>query len=185
MYIAGATPLIGPREGFALPAAIFGMVVISLITAGTMTLTDLDSKATTNRVDAATAQRLAHTAETHAIAVLRTRMKDTTFNRILRGADNVQSTSDDGLLDGYATLGDSLDIPGTGRATAGGTYYVKITDDPRETDLLPFADSNKRLLITCRGVTASGSQAEINVIVGKDRKSTRLNSSHGYISYAV
>src|SRR2546422_6236532 len=28
-------------------------------------------------------------------------------------------------------------------------------------------------------------QAPARVMVGKDRKSTRLNSSHGYISYAV
>src|SRR5687768_18059536 len=31
----------------------------------------------------------------------------------------------------------------------------------------------------------SALQATLTVLLGKDRKSTRLNSSHGYISYAV
>src|SRR2546422_7215006 len=35
-------------------------------------------------------------------------------------------------------------------------------------------------------VTASGvNRADLLQIAGRDRKSTRLNSSHGYISYAV
>jgi len=155
------------RPGMALAAAVFGMVVISLITAGVWTLTDLDKQATTNRVDAATALRLAHTAETHVIAVLRTRMKDTTFNRLLRGYDNNANSSDDGIFAGYPTLGDSLSIPDTGRVViGGGRYFVHVTDDPRETDGMPFVDANKRLLITCRGLTSSGSSASINVIVG-------------------
>jgi hypothetical protein len=154
------------RSGVALPAAIFGIVIVSLLTAGAWSLTELDLKATTNRVDAATALRLAHSAETHAIAVLRHRMKDTTFNRLLRGYDNTENTSDDGLLAGYPTLGDSLGIPVEGVVMPGfGTYYVKITDDPRETDGLPFSDTNKRLLLTCRGVATGGSMAEINVVV--------------------
>src|SRR2546422_7030289 len=33
--------------------------------------------------------------------------------------------------------------------------------------------------------SASGVQAEVEQVFFKDRKSTRLNSSHGYISYAV
>src|SRR2546429_1268306 len=35
------------------------------------------------------------------------------------------------------------------------------------------------------GPNGSGKSTLANVIMGKDRKSTRLNSSHGYISYAV
>jgi hypothetical protein len=155
------------RPGIALPAAIFGIVIVSLLTAAAWTITDLDTKATTNRVDAAAALRLAHTAETHAISLLRTRLKDTTFTRMLLGYDGLPLTSDDGLISGYPGLGDSLNIPAEGRVMPGvGTYFVQITDDPRETDGLPFLDSNKRLLITCRGVTTSGSSATINVIVG-------------------
>jgi hypothetical protein len=169
MHIPVAVPVIRlpNRPGVVLAAAIFGIVIVSLITSVAWTMTELDTKVTTNRVDAATALRLAHTAETHAIAVLRTRMKDTTSNRILTGFDNASNTSDDGLLDGYPTLGDSLDIGDTGRLVADvGTYFVRVTDDPAEKDNQPFKDSNKRLRIICRGVTLKGATAEINVIVG-------------------
>jgi hypothetical protein len=161
-------PALRPRRrpGVALPAAIFGIVIVSLLTAGAWSITELDLKATSNRVDAAVALRLAQTAETHALAVLRNRMKDTTFNRFLRGYDNTSGTSDDGLLAGYPVLGDSLSIPAEGVVWEGfGTYYVTIVDDPRETDGLPYLDSNRRLLIRCRGVATGGSTTEINVVV--------------------
>jgi hypothetical protein len=154
------------RPGIALPAAIFGIVIVSLLTAAAWTITELDTKATTNRVDAAAALRLAHTAETHALSVLRTKLKDTTFSRMMRGYDNLPLTRDDGLIDGYPVLGDSLSIPAEGRVVPGaGTYYVRIIDDPKDSDGLPFVDSNRRLLIRCRGVTTRGSSAELNVIV--------------------
>jgi hypothetical protein len=169
MMISHAGSVLRPlsRPGIALPAAIFGIVIVSLITAGAWTMTELDSKAATNRVDAATALRLAHTAETHAIAVLRSRLADTAFNRILSGYDDVENSDDDGLLDGYPTLGDSLNIPAAGRVVDGiGTYFVKITDDPAEQDGQPYLDGNSRMRITCRGLTPRGSVAEINLIVG-------------------
>jgi hypothetical protein len=153
------------RAGLALPVAIFGMVVVSLITAGVFTMSDLDNRATSNRVETAAALRLAQIAETHALSLLRTRMKDTTFNRLLRGFDNTANTADDGLLTGYPGLGDSLNIPATGRVTAGGTYFVQIVDDPKDGNGLPFVDSNMRLRLRCRGVTPTGASADINVIV--------------------
>jgi hypothetical protein len=154
------------RPGMALPSAIFGIVIVGMITAGAWSVTEVDLKATNNRVDAAAALRLAHTAETHALAVLRhTAMRDTTFNRLLIGIDNIANTDDDGILHGYPVLDASIDIPVTGVVAGGGRYFVTIEDDPRETDGLPFQDANKRLLLKCRGVTASGSSAEINVVV--------------------
>src|SRR5688500_4196136 len=136
------------RPGLALPSAVFGIVVVGMITAGAWSVTELDLKATSNRVDAATALRLAHTAETHAIALLRNSMENTPFDSLLRGYDYTANTADDGLLAGYDTLGDSLKIPSTGmtverNGTVIGRYFVKITDDPRETDGLPFTDSNR------------------------------------------
>src|SRR5688572_1235403 len=154
------------RAGIALPGAIFGMVIVGMITAGSWWATKVDFTVTSSRVDAAIALRLAHTAETHALAVLRNRMQDTTLTRLLSGFDNVPNTADDGLLVGYPPLGDSLSIPAIGRVVSGaGRYYVTIIDDPLETDGLPFLDTNRRVLLSCRGVSASGASAEVKVVV--------------------
>src|SRR5688572_29006362 len=155
------------RAGVALPSAIFGIVIVGMITAGAWSVTELDLKATNNRVDAATALRLAHTGETHAVAVLRNAMGNTTLTQLLVGFDNIPNTTDDGVLDGYPALNASLNIPANGRPAPNGIgkYYVTIVDDPREIDGQPFVDSNRRVRLICRGVTTSGSTAEVNVVV--------------------
>ena len=160
------------RPGLALPSAVFGIVIVGMITAGAWSVTELDLKATNNRVDAATALRLAHTAETHAVAVLRNRLGDTiNLTRLIRGHDNLYGTADDSLLITYGPLGDSLKVTAAGREVTGpqgavGKYFIKFADDPADADNIPGTDSNNRMMIICRGVTASGSTAEIRVIVG-------------------
>src|SRR5688572_25928467 len=160
------------RPGLALPSAVFGIVIVGMITAGAWSVTELDLKATNNRVDAATALRLAHTAETHAVAVLRNRLGDTiTLTRLISGWDGIYGTADDSLLNTYGPLGDSLSVTAAGKAVTVsgdtiGKFFIKFADDPADADGIPGTDSNNRMMIICRGLTESGSTAEINVIVG-------------------
>src|SRR2546422_3776865 len=64
----------------------------------------------------------------------------------------------------YTTLFRSLNPPGIGRVAA---------------------EQKIRVLITCERLKEYGLDRSKSVNLGIDRKSTRLNSSHGYISYAV
>jgi hypothetical protein len=158
--------LLQPRRGFALVAAIFGLMVIGLMTAGAWTLTELDTTASKNRVDGAVALRLAHTAEAHARSLLADELKSITYSQLLKGYDNTQSTSDDGLLINYAGLGDSLKVPSTGiTVTGAGKYYVTVVNDPSESST-PYADANSKIRLRCRGVSNGGSSAEINLVMG-------------------
>src|SRR2546422_10846611 len=56
-------------------------------------------------------------------------------------------------------------------------------------DALPIYHRNRNFLDTLTNIERrgglSGPPARIYNVFGGDRKSTRLNSSHGYISYAV
>src|SRR2546429_3746142 len=56
---------------------------------------------------------------------------------------------------------------------------------PREVPLEEQHDNGTGLGIVLRGASTPAMQAEEHERVERDRKSTRLNSSHGYISYAV
>jgi hypothetical protein len=153
------------RPGMALAAAIFGVLMVSLLTAGAYTFTDLSNRATRNREDAALALRVAQSGATHAVSLLRSQLRDTSFNRLLRGFDNnAAATADNGLFIGYPGLGDPLALPATGRATQGGTYFVKIENDPLE-QAAPFTDSNGRIVLRCTGVTAAGSRAVIEMVI--------------------
>ena len=153
------------REGIALAAAIFGIVVISLITAGTFMLTDLDTKATKNREDAATALQLAHSAQAHALSLFRTHLNDTTINRLLVGWDNASGTADDGLFINWDNIDNTMNIPAAGRAAPGGTYYASIMDDPADGDANAYNDTNWRFMIRCAGETPLGSRAAIDFVV--------------------
>src|SRR5687768_5100815 len=52
--------------------------------------------------------------------------------------------------------------------------------------LLAFAEFLDSLALTCASIRrVSGPFPTLKALAEKDRKSTRLNSSHGYISYAV
>lgn len=153
------------REGIALAAAIFGIVIVSLITAGTFMLTDLDTKATYNREDSARALRLTHTAQAHALSLFRTHLADTTITRLLRGWDNSTNTTDDGTFTGFTGLTGGLAIPAAGVTTADGTYWASMMDDPRDADGNPLADSNWRFLVRCSAETPRGSRATIDFVV--------------------
>src|SRR2546429_5604780 len=59
------------------------------------------------------------------------------------------------------------------------------TVTPHRWDGARLADIREQLRLSIRGMKAYLADPNANVAVMEDRKSTRLNSSHGYISYAV
>jgi hypothetical protein len=157
------------RGGFALLTTIFAMVVIGLITAAAFAMSDVEGRIVRDHVDAAAARRLVQMGEIHARSLMTgPLLKDTSYTRLLRGwDDNPTATDDNGILAGYPGLGDSLAIPATGRVVPGvGRYFVTVIDDPKDSDGLPFVDSNSRVVIRVRGVTDAGSSAEAHVVVG-------------------
>lgn len=151
------------RAGLALPTALLALVVVSLLCLGLFQMTDLEARASRNRERAARAMHLAEAGAAHALAVLRANLRDTSMTRLLQGA-SPSNTSDDGYLDGYG-LAESLRIPQGGRATAAGTYYVRLVDDPADTDGNPKTDANRRIVARCKGATTDGAVAELDAII--------------------
>lgn len=153
------------RDGFALPAALFGLVSLGVLAAGIWTLTDLDALAARNREDSARALHIAEAGAAHALALLRTSLKDVSYSRLLIGPDSAARTADDGRLIGYG-MDAALAIPIEGRRFGQGNYVVILIDDPADNDGNPFRDSNSRVLARCMGTTDSGAAAVIDVVLG-------------------
>lgn len=153
------------RAGLALPSALFAMVLLMVLMTSAFAMTNLSSKSSQNRESWARATHLAESGLNHALAVVKGNLADTTMTRLLRGPDGVKNTADDGLLIGYG-LPTALTIPATGVAAAGGKYFVRLVDDPAETDGDPFTDRNTRVLAICRGLTDDGSSVTINAVIG-------------------
>jgi hypothetical protein len=160
--------MVRPRKGLALVTALAALVLVSVIIAGVFTLTDNESRSSTNRSAALRATQLTEAGLAHAMALLRssTLIADTTFTRLLAGYDNTNSTTDDGYLIGFAGLTSALEIRDTGRVITEGRYFVQLLDDPADTDGSAFTDMNNKVIVRCRGVTTDGATAEIDAIVG-------------------
>jgi hypothetical protein len=160
--------LVRPRRGLALVTAMAALVLVSVIIAGVFTLTDSESKASVNRAGALRATQLAEAGLAHALAMLRspTLISDTSFTRLLTGYDNTAGTADDGYLTGFSGLTSALEIPDTGRVVTAGRYFVRLVDDPADTDGSASTDMNNRVTARCRAVTTSGAVAEIDAIIG-------------------
>ena len=151
--------------GVALPAALTGLLALSVLIAGAWLIVDLSAKAAKNREGAVRAFELAESGAAHALAILRGDLVDTSLTRLLVGSDNLQSTADDGRLIGYGLpAGDQ--VPAAGVSFAGGTYFVELVDDPGDTDGDPLADSNSRILARCRGVASDGASATVEAVIG-------------------
>jgi hypothetical protein len=162
---AHVSPALASRPGFALPAAIFGIVIVGILTSSAFMLTNLDTRGTRNREDAAMALRIAQTGATHGVSLLRNQLRDTSFNRLLRGFDNNgAATADNGLFINYPDLTDDLSIPATGQTTTGGTYYVRLVNDPVDGEN-NLTDSNARVVLRCIGETTSGARAVIDLVI--------------------
>jgi hypothetical protein len=153
------------RRGAAMATALFAIAVAAVLAAGVHWMTRADIRTTTNRESAVRAMAIAEAGLSHALSLVKDTLGDTTMTRLLRGWDATKNTADDGYLTGY-NLPSATQVPTTGRAIDGGTYFVRLTDDPAERDGDPLTDHNTRLLATCRGVAADGSSATINAIIG-------------------
>jgi hypothetical protein len=154
------------RRGAAMASALFAIAVAAILTAGVHWMTRADIRTASNRESALRALTVAEAGLAHALALVKGDLGDTTMTRLLRGWDGNRTTAaDNGMLTGY-NLPTATQIPATGRAIEGGTYYVRMTDDPAEVDNDTLTDRNTRLRVICRGVTPDGATATINAIVG-------------------
>jgi hypothetical protein len=153
------------RRGIALPAALFGLVTVSVMSVGVFSMTDLQAKSVKNRVSSAQAAMLAEAGMVHALTVLRDSLKNKEPADLFMGYDNQFGTADDNLLVGYG-LSERAQIPAAGRNLAEGNYKVIIADDPGDGDSSMETDTNKRFMINCTGETADGAKVTLSAVIG-------------------
>ena len=151
------------RRGFALPTALIGLLGVTMLALAIYATAEVESRASKNRVASARATLLAEQAAVHALRLLQDSLRGTTFTRLLRGADNITGTADDGRLVGHG-LSAAAEIPAAGKAGVYGTYEVLLLDDPADPDGVNLVDRNHRLLARCTARTTDGSRATIEVI---------------------
>src|SRR3989449_6224931 len=105
----------------------------------------------------------------------------------------IQEEADiDGPLVDYKQKGNKVELVGKEKMEGTDTYHLKATLKNGDVRNL-YLDAGSFLLIKATGkLTRQGTEMEVESTLGDyrdvqgvDRKSTRLNSSHGYISYAV
>ena len=162
----GARPARRPaRRGAALPTALFGLVVLSVLGAGIFSVGNVQRQATFNRESTARALLVAEEGIAHGIAVVRDSLRNRGYTRLLRGSDDDLNTSDDGRIIGYS-LGSALQVPVAGKSTTDGSYTIEIRDDEGDPVGNPKIDGNYRLVMRCTGTTTDGASAVIDVVFG-------------------
>lgn len=154
------------RAGFALPLALLGLIVVTVLVNGIWSAARVNGMAARNREDATQALSLAEAGVDHALGLLRGPLRDTTVGRLLLGADGLEGTDDDGLLVGYELPEEDV-IADTGVVLGRGRYQVSLVDDPADGDGDLLTDSNFRLLVRCTGRTRSGAVSTVHAVVGK------------------
>ena len=165
MGVLTKSSLMTDRRGLALPSAMFALVAIAVLLAGIFVFADLQAKAVRNRERATRAVHVAEAGMNHALGLLRGSLKSQSFTRLLKGWDNAVGTADDSLFIGWGLAAEDQ-IPLAGQAYQGHTYFVAFRDDPADGDGNPAADINGRIRVRCRAVTADGSTAEVEAIIG-------------------
>lgn len=153
------------RRGLALPSALLGLALISVLAIGIHTMNNLQNTTIKNRESSVRALLIAEAGAAHAAAVIRDTLRMYDYSRLLAGNDNLPLTADDGVLAGYGMSSD-LAIPKAGKAAFGGVYTVQIVDDPADPILSLFTDGNGRVVMRCTGVTPDSARASIDVIIG-------------------
>ncbi len=149
---------------------------MGLLSGGVWVLTEQSTRVSYNREEAARAMMLAEAGASHAVAVLRSDLQGVGYDNLLKGSDNADSTSDDGLIVGYG-LATNLEIR---VSYGGGTYSVQIIDDPAATeDGDPLNDTNSRVVVRCTGISRTGAVATIDAIVGGNSISLPAIASNG------
>lgn len=152
------------RAGIALPAALLALALVAALVAAVFHMGTTERQAVAGRESATRAMMLAEEGVAHAATLIRENLAGRTSTQLLRGPDNAANTVDDGLLT-WTQLASGVRIPLTGFITDNGSYTIRILDDPAETDGVPLADRNERLLVVCSAVLDDGSSADISVVV--------------------
>lgn len=153
------------RRGIALPVAMFGIVVIGVLATGIWVVVDLNARSAVNRESSARVVQIAEAGAAHASTVLLESLDDQDYTSLLVGADGEPGTADDGVLTGFGLTADQ-EIPAGGIDLGGGTYSVRIVDDPNETDADPLLDSNRRVVAECTASLPDGASARVDVVYG-------------------
>jgi hypothetical protein len=168
MGIPAEPALMGRRPGMALPFALLGLLLVSLVGGTAWAMTEANVRLSENREETARAMMIAEAGASHAIAMLSNpiMLRDTGFNRLLLGPAGDGSRA--GLLVDYG-LPAALQIPDTGRIYGGGRYFVQLVDDNAPVEIAdnrPLVDVNNRIILRCRGVSRGGASATIEVVLG-------------------
>ncbi len=153
------------RRGVALPMALFGLVILTMLGAGIFGLADMQALAVVNREGVSRALMLAEEGVAHAVAVTRDSLRTLSATRLLRGSDDIPGTSDDGRLRGNG-LSASVQIPDTGIRTTAGRYSVQLLDDPNDPIVNPLGDGNSRFIARCVATTPQNASAALDVTIG-------------------
>lgn len=153
------------RRGLALPTALLGLVLISVLAIGIHSMSAVQNTSVKNRESATRALLLAEAGAAHAQAVIRDTLRMYDYTRLLIGSDNLPLTADDGVIAGYG-MSAALAIPKAGKAAVGGSYTVEVVDDPADPVLNVLTDGNARVVLRCTGITSDGASASVDVIVG-------------------
>jgi Tfp pilus assembly protein PilX len=149
------------QRGAALVIAIFAILLVTVIAIALLASGLLSRTIASNARESTEAYYIAEAGLSHA------------NNLVLNaGASNFTSLLQSG--DGVANTGDELStrdswlspIPATGLPFGGGTYIVRVSDDPLDADGNPNADSNQRVVITSTGILPSGATATTESIIG-------------------
>lgn len=154
-----------PRRGAALPTALFGLVVLSVLGAGIFSVGNVQRQATFNREGTARALLVTEEGIAHGVAVVRDSLRAIGYTRLLRGSDNNANGADDGLITGY-TLSSGLQVPAGGKSTVDGSYSIVMRDDAGDPVSDPKIDGNHRIIMRCTGTTTDGASAVIDVVFG-------------------
>ena len=152
------------RAGAALPAALFGLVAVTVLASAIFAASTMQSASTRNRESSARALQLAEDGLAHAVTVVRDSLKGQPFTRLLLGSDGVASTADDGRVTGFG-LSSAISIPAAGRDFGDGRYTAMITDD-NDGDGNVLSDANYRVRLRCEATTSDGGKASLDVILG-------------------
>jgi hypothetical protein len=154
-----------PRDGAALPAALFGLVTVTVLASAIFAASTVQSSSTRNRESSARALQLAENGLAHAVTVVRDTLKGQPFTRLLRGSDNIANNTDDGRVTGFA-MSSGITIPVAGRSFGDGSYTAIITDDDDGDGNLK-ADLNLRVRLRCSATTRDGGNASVEVVLGQ------------------
>ncbi len=154
------------RAGIAIVTVLVTISVIGLLVASIWTPVNAEQRAERSRQDAVRARHLAESGFAHAFQALKQQIPAVSVNALLQGADGIAGTADDGLLANHSGLANAVQVPAGGRSYGGGTYYVRLLDDPNDTQAGGTSDDGQgRFVLSCRAELPGGATAEVRALM--------------------